>query len=60
MALAGRQCPAVQDSAPRSSPIVRGVAPPSTREVLVAGINGLELAAINRDAGGREQTHQAA
>src|SRR3974377_277254 len=30
------------------------------REVLVAGIDGFELAAINRDARRREKTHQAA
>ena len=32
----------------------------STREVLVPGIDGLELAAIDRDARLREQIHQAA
>ena len=31
-----------------------------TREVLVAGIDGLKLAAVDRDARIREQTHQAA
>src|SRR5215471_20855900 len=31
----------------------------ATREVLVAGINGLKLAAVDRNARIREQTHQA-
>src|SRR6476659_3161129 len=31
-----------------------------TREVLVAGIDGLKLAAVDRNARIREQTHQAA
>src|SRR6476469_63401 len=60
MAPAGRQCRAAQDTAPRSSPMCAASLHLPAREVLVAGIDGLELAAIDRNARLRQQTHQAA